>query len=960
MNDNNIHSTSPQDVNEKDDEAALIDSLFMPGGILNPFLEDNADTASLPSSGGLGVVEGTTSGVMVDNLSQDQGMNRGDSFWSGGVLGAPASGGLSTDAVDVHGERLWPIASTSTPINDEDPGAAVITESLFGSNGVNQTSNTSRPLEHTSTNIHDSDGTIPTSLFGYDNPHALNSMDKAVAELESPFVPSLHNLVSTSPPPAGLIVPTQEEEDVRQMIQALSSTLQQQPNIPLDPPPLATPTEQQPRIQPDSPPKIIRQRSSISDNHRKNTQVVAVASDTLLPATDARNNGIDLMDHLSTTSSLSSGSAQPKEPQQTHLRTSSIPPLASTSLLGDPTGLLPFQPQEQAREPPILEPAQVPPPSAFLLSPATLVSPPPGYDSFQQHQKNQHSAMPTPAAVTSPQQRTLEPPLGFKNHPSYTNPARQGPIKQGIGSQQQQQQHQPLSYSAVSRRPGANKASSSLSPSAIRTSAAYKPLSRSQSEQPKQSQIMQSSQQHPPRKAVSKQNTPISFTNNAPAPVPPKNVSSSPLPTVSPKQRKQSRKQQQQQNPVTKPFVIPTKTKPNRSNSKKVLSYTSQQQTEPQRQSQPLQDESVDASVSTNSSLEEDNANTNDSSTVSARGGINTIRAPNGDSNDSAIRFAATSQALGNKQQRYGAPSNQDRQWSERALSGLVLFLRLVQFGGKLISCLMQEAVKEATEQKAISAYYILLYMTPTVSLFLIDLSVWLPHYFPGVTMAAVLWWICRRIVNETDPSLLLEAEASLAYQSMSPEDQAAHHSSTHAAKKKTRSATSRQQPHSHSNNSSQNRDPVSSEAARLRVLHSIEAKICYGLVRNLRWSLPLLVFVHSVVGPPAAPPLWDEEASGENLLPSIRLVAAFGLAVLKTHNILSPVAWASGAIQILCVLSMQNTQSYMERWCGLEIIVTALGLTALRFMRLHGATTTTSSSSTALSTLGGHRQKYL
>ena len=949
-----MHSTSSQEVVEEDDEAALIDSLFMPGGILNPFLEDNAGTSPPSTSGGLGVVEGTTTGVMVENLAQDQGPNRGDSFWSGGVVGAPAAGGLGADAMAVHGETLWPIASTSTPIPEEASGAAVTTESLFGASGVNQTSNTSRTLEHS--NIHDSDGTMPTSLFGYDNPHALNSMEKAVADLESPLVPSLHNFVSTSPPPPGLVVPTQEEEDVRQMIQALSSTLQH-PNNPLDPQQTTVPTEQQPRRQPDSPPKIIRQRSSISDNHRNVAQGVAVAGDTLLPVAGARNNGVDLMDHLSTTSSLSSGSAQPKEHQQTSLSTSRIPAPASTSLLGDPTGLLPFQPQEQGLEPSILQLGQVPPSSAFLLSHSAAVSPPPGYDSLQQHQQDQtkRPAMPTPAvAVTALRQSTSQPPSGLTNIMPNTNSARQGPNRQGIGSQQQQ----PLSYSAVSRRPGANKASSSLSPRAFRTSAVYKPPSTSQSGQPKQSQIKESSQQHPIRKAVSNQNTAISFTNNASASAPPKNVAASPLPTVSPKQRKQFQKQQQQQYSAKIAIVSPTKTKPNLSNSKKVSSCTSQQQTELQRQT--MEEESMNASVSSNSSREEDNANTNTRGTTPTRGGVNGTRTPNGDSNESAIRSATTGKAHG-KQQRHDAPMTQNRQWSEWAFISVGLFLRMFQFGGKVIACLMQEAGKEATEQKTISAYYILLYMTPILSLFLIDLSVWLPHYFPGMTMAAVLWWICRRIVNETDPSLLLEAEASIAYQSMSPEDQAAHHSSN-AKKKITRSTTSRQPTHSHSSNYNQNRDPASSEAVRLRlrVLHSMEAKICFGLVRNLRWSLPLLVFVHSVVGPPTAPPLWDEEAKGEHLLPSIRLVAAFGLAVLKTHNILSPVAWVSGAIQILCVLAMQNTQSLMERWCGLEIVVTTLGLAALRFMRLHGATTTTSSSAAATSTLGGYRQKHL
>ena len=363
----------------------------------------------------------------------------------------------------------------------------------------------------------------------------------------------------------------------------------------------------------------------------------------------------------------------------------------------------------------------------------------------------------------------------------------------------------------------------------------------------------------------------------------------------------------------------------------------SEQKTEPQTKFQVLQNEREDASVSTDSG---DSVNRNGTETSHlSQDGIDGISATNSDTK-AAVPFKVAKKDHNSKPRPFGASSTKTAKWSEYIIEAIDFFTHMVQFGIMLSSSLLKEAAKEATEEKTIAGYYVLLYTTPALSLFMMDLSVWLPHYFPGISMAAVLWWICNRIICETDPSLLLEAETNLVRQSKMFQNQAGHHSSNNANKKKTR-----HQPNNpgNTNTSSYDRDPTSStESSQLRLLHSIEARICYSVVQTLSWSLPLLVFVHSVVGPPPVSQLWEEEdneTGDENLVPSIRLVAAYGLAVLKTHNILSPVAWVSGAIQILCVLTSHKSQSYIQRWGGVQILVVALGLASLRFMRLHGTT---------------------
>ena len=299
----------------------------------------------------------------------------------------------------------------------------------------------------------------------------------------------------------------------------------------------------------------------------------------------------------------------------------------------------------------------------------------------------------------------------------------------------------------------------------------------------------------------------------------------------------------------------------------------------------------------------------------------------------------AASTKVPTKQQQRAVTKASSRHWSEWAVDGVDFITHLLEFGMKLLSCLLQEAAQEAVEQQTIASYYALLYLTPILSFWLMDVTVWVPHYFPGITMGTVLWWICRQIVNETDPSLLLlEPDSSLVYHASSQPEEPTNT----VSKKKTRAMTSRPQTMlgNSSNHNSSNRDP-SLEAIRLQELRSIEAKLCHGLALQLRWILPLLVFVQSVLRSPSSS-IMD---GGEANLPALRLVAAFGLATIKKHQLLSPLTWISGSIQVVlvCVLAARRhhhlDKTYLERWWGLELLVMSLGLATLRFVRLHGVT---------------------
>lgn len=230
---------------------------------------------------------------------------------------------------------------------------------------------------------------------------------------------------------------------------------------------------------------------------------------------------------------------------------------------------------------------------------------------------------------------------------------------------------------------------------------------------------------------------------------------------------------------------------------------------------------------------------------------------------------------------------------------------------------MVQEAMKEALEQHTLAVDYTALYVAPLIAEFMMEhWGAWLPHFYPGIATAAAVAWVCHTM--EKDPLLSIG--------DLSSDKQEEKPSKAGFNKKKKSMSVDRNNKNSNSNGGTPRAH--SPEEERLHELWVMEAKICRGLLKNLRWILPTLILFLSIT---QTSDYWEG-------LPCLRIVAAFVLSMLKTYNLFSPLSWISASIQILLLLGMRDSNSAMKRWGVLEIVVSSLGLSTLRFIRLGGA----------------------
>ena len=912
---------------EEGDEAALINSFFLPGGILNPDEENtlnevaaaaaslvSADTTSLHEPVSLSN-NNKASATAVSGMAwlpsapasfppnnENNALTTHNSFWSGGV-------GSNQN------ESLWPATSASV-LNNEQPGPDM-TDSFFGN-----ATNTSAQRQPIQGNQHNTDPEAKQgSIFAHENTFsdfggttmqqfllksavARHSIESNAGCKSFGHVNSINltRLLGSSEdqiqiPPHHQHQPSRTEEDVRQMVQALSSTL-------------ANPTHPNNHtvlpehlIRPDSPPKIIRQRSSIS-NSRANQQGPEHGSAAFpldLPASHL-NNGTspspDSIDYLSITSSLSSGSAQGHDPPISVTTTGSAGnPLSSSLVAGDPiNGSAQHHPQQIqwtqkfSREQHARSKASGPLPLVFGHSaPAAL--PPPGYanltkrehsNDFQHRELSKSKQMRFSSngnELTSKrtQQQKQKPPPNLSTLPTLKHSSSENTKKP-----KNIQVRNPASYSSISRSKNSlNKngsAPSCVSP--IVNPAAHVHV-KPETKRPLANQT------------IIEQSSTYKKTANANVPSLNQHSSQTDPITATTRQRKAPKpKRQIQQNsfsPLSEPRPLLVALDPR-----------------PEKQSREEEEEQQQEVQKETRSYDMDRLRNN----------------PRKRKDDTRSSTGKAVLDRSTKAQYKPRPSKTLlKSWFALAFDAAAIILHAAEFFFQLLKETINQAAKEAMEQQDIATYYFLLYTAPAVSYILMSVSIWFPHYLPGITMGGVLWWICRHILNEVDPFLSLATSDGLIDETSPTAQEQVNVTSAHpGSKRKNRS-------HQNSHVGPSNRNP-SSEALRLQELRYMEAKICRTIVTHLHWSLPVLVFVQSVLYTPSS-------FEGENLS-SIRLVGAFALSALKTYNLLSPLVWLSASIQTLFILWMRHSQYDFGRWFGLEMWVTALGLTTLRFLRVH------------------------
>jgi hypothetical protein len=184
------------------------------------------------------------------------------------------------------------------------------------------------------------------------------------------------------------------------------------------------------------------------------------------------------------------------------------------------------------------------------------------------------------------------------------------------------------------------------------------------------------------------------------------------------------------------------------------------------------------------------------------------------------------------------------------------------------------EASKEAMEQRHLALGYVVLYTAPFLGRMVMSHVVYLPHFFPGITLGAALIWICQTDGN-TKPR--------------NKRDSSACHSSDH-------------------------------DILRIAEVHAYERNLCRRILYFAQWLLPLFGLVEAMV----------------HTVPNshTRIVMAYTLSILKTSNLFSPLGWASGSLQIL-LFALGSCTSGNRHNYEIDFLVTCLAMTTFRFLRV-------------------------
>jgi hypothetical protein len=852
------------------DEAALVDSFFLPGGILDPDQEEEKEQEKLDNT--LNVVYHHMPSVPTANTSYQ---------WSDAPPMTQPSMCYVSEPLHETGEEIAePNSFWSTAVSGKNPYEH--TAPVFSSTpepwmlipALEESIHKAKQLE-----LEPQDILQDTALFPYK--HSFTSQDSSqksdlaanlatriaasqphptqpvhTLEVGAPLLGPLGTVTTTShqqkqkPPPSA-----QEVEDVRKMVLVLSSSLQNLGGSSDNPLP-------EHLMRPDSPPKIIRRRSSISSQRVNNSIRLELPQD---PHKSRPDEDDDLIDQQSTTSSLSSGSAKRDDGHQSYsplpLSVNYDPP--EMSFLAVATAGLPKQPflDEDCCYSPSSDHHDLSQPQR-LFSSACGVPPPSGYQHLlvpqrleftKEDEDENEEDEPKPVALQSPSPSSLLLSLSVSSPLSPQECERRvqqllshekGEEGEPLVPQEDISWHQVLPKGSSTEQP--QDPSSSTHPvTSIKDLAASLNSTKSLRRRMKPTLTTTFDPQHAVEIAQA-----TSFS----------------------KKKRAARKQKSSQKKATTAPVAPPQRQQDYLYSPVASMPSSMQQRE-------LQDPPRRVATAA-SAVKKAAPTTRPIKTDTAFAITPTIEAVL-DFFDNCIEFIR----------------------------------RCVQFTVTLLSCMIQEAAKEAIERRSIAGCYATIFFTPPMSTLIMDRLVWLPDFFPGITMGLALAVICRSMEKD---QYLIEAAAISPIPLEAPGEDTGVNRTSSATKKSCHITSKNQPPESLTG-------ALSQREHRLQELRSMEAQLCLRLLKKLRWNLPSLVFLIAVA-----------DCTSENeCVPALRLVAAFGLSSLQTFNLFSPLAWMSASLQVLFALSMRNSNTYIERWFGVEILICSLGLSTLRFLRL-------------------------
>ncbi|CAB9504041.1 expressed unknown protein [Seminavis robusta] len=904
------------------DEAALVDSFFLPGGILDPDQEEDqeeaaaaAETRKPPYPPGIGPPTTTTPYQWTDAppLAQTQTQTQPtltylapeteemreeepNSFWS---TNNAASNNMPFDP------SPQPFATTNTPQPWMLPATVEETFQTITANNQEEDPNNNllhnpglfpygNTLQQSNSQNSDLVAQLPRCAPDHDPLQHLKALQFTTTPLPGPLGITTIDVTTTSGPQKPL-PSAQEVEDVRKMVSVLSSSLR---NI------VGTSDHALPEhlLRPDSPPKIIRRPSSLT-HHRINLplELPDEQQQPAAPNHEVHHDDDDndfLIDHQSTTSSLSSGSAKRDDSHRSH---SSVPlsvhyqPSETSFLvqqqptktfLPETDGPLLFPPSQPTL--PLTEKQQRP-----LLSTFAAVAPPPGYQHLpppQRYRFEDEEPKPAPIPSPLPHSKALVP-SHEEGEDMPEEDEEEVPEEENIWQQvvpkepREPPKEQRIAPKSMEPPPVEAKKLLEAAASTSRNRDSNTAGQQKTSTTTTTPTIVADSTVEPTQVVATTSTTSTKKKRSG------RKHKSSKRGTAGTGTRNNNREPQLHQNDVLKTGKTPV-----------VVEEAPPPRESPTRTTVPSTGTAITRPVTTTTKTSKTKPITH---TTIAGATASTTRTT-----------ARTTTSMNTMTSVLVCIDN-----------SMDFARRCTQFQMSLLSRMIQEAVKEAVERQSIAGCYAAIYFTPVICDLIMDQCVWLPHFFPGITLGIVLTLICRAMLK--DQYLIEMASFSPAQFAVPPPQQQGEKVGRGAStKKKTQKATPKVQLHDIS------AVTLSQKEYRLQELRSMEAKICIRLLRSLRWVLPTVVLAAAMV----------DRTFEEDIVPALRLVAAFGLSMLQTINLFSPLAWTSASMQVLVALTMQNSHPYMERWFGVEVLVGSLGLSTLRFLRLSA----------------GARQKYL
>ena len=959
-----LSTVSSQQVPPEDDEAALVDSFFLPGGILDPIDDGNDEEerqqGKQDAAGGLDTsMQQQQQQLRAPQLqphphhfTADDGddgeplaaANQPNSFWTNSsstsaVAPSEAPPGLQKLLLEeLHNSNN----NKKDDLHFEAPSLFAFHESFHASSHHNMSSNDHRESTMTrrssigneSENSHQLSASHRLNMATMSN--KLPPLVESLAGVGIPQTPLTHTLTGAAAPSGLPPMATAQEEDVRQMVLALSSSLQ---NIGDDPNhPSAHHQHLQHHLpdhllQPDSPPKIIRHAHhhnhthhhphGTSSNTAADVQLLLEFPESLFE--EERHIG----DHQSATSSLSSGSA---DPQLDDDLCSPIPP---TTLLFPTLEDYPQQLQQQLL--PLAATASSTMPFASDLpqeqnqllssqdmnfggfpnttSHAKFIPPPPGFQtlvpaietteepqSHHHHQHHQHKQQTDTAGKAissmeqiytmdhddSPQKQkqmpNVRPPPGLASGPSSAVTDIERNVRSGEGFDVDHPKKSASKTVTTTVEDGSNK--------------------------------------HPCDEPVESANGKSHTTSDGPITIP---SSLKHPPKTQQKQQKQKH-DESLQSPPSQPPSLQKQTSPH-SRIKQ-----SQQQHHREEQHEKEDSKELKATIATKSGKNQ--------SQKAGRRDIHSASVPRNHKQklrqNSPPATTRKSQLSSNNHSTTRSSSTFPFPYLlylEKLLDCVEVCWNVSQFCFMLLFSMIYQALKEALEEKTVTLCYAILYFVPIYTDKYLDRTYKFPHYFAGIATSMTLALVCLptsfwKQENENEDGNNTSAAAARDNKNGS----ATNHSVKKCGTHNLPDSSSNSNAHNHHTNPALSTTTTSGAETQLpSTTTDMETKVCNFLASHLHWQLPLVVLVLSFLFPTTQKIV---------TLAPMNLVVAFGITMLKTHNLFSPLAWLSASVQVCMVMPIRKnptggTLSYIAKWRGTEVLVAALGLATLRFLRL-------------------------